>query len=272
MEGSGKKAPKAKRIQAGNIHVCIRGNCRRVVFLDEQDKIEFLRRCNTAAKQFNTIIEAFVIMDNHVHLQVITTQLTLFVSRVLNGYSYWYNRKYSLSDKLFRTPFMSYCKYSEEWIINSMLYIMNNPVRAFICSHPSEYIWSSYNFLFHRQNTIAKYIQIDTSLIYRHFKNRSELDEAIKNCPSSSKNDKDRLAKMQYPEQVIFSSRSRISLQEILSHLSTILNGKNLYNLEKKELEKTVQQLRKLTGASYTQLSVVFSESSEFIRRACTQK
>jgi len=272
MEGFEKKAPKTKRIQAGNIHVCIRGNCRRVVFLDEQDKIEFLRKCNTAAKQFNTIIEAFVIMDNHVHLQVITTQLSLFVSRVLNGYSFWYNRKYSMSDKLFRTPFMSYCKYSEEWIINSMLYIMNNPVRAFICSHPSEYIWSSYNFLFHRQNTIAKYIQIDTSLIYRYFKNRRELDEAIKNCLSSATNDKDRLAKMQHPDQAIFSSRSRISLQEILPHLSTILNGKNLYTLEREELEKIILQIRELTGASYTQLSIVFSESSEFIRRVYTRR
>ncbi len=79
---------------------------------------------------------------------------------------------------------MSYCKYSEEWIINSILYILNNPVSALLCDHPSEYAWSSYHFLFHRQNSLAKHIEIDTSLIYKHFKNRIELDEAIKNCIS----------------------------------------------------------------------------------------
>ncbi len=72
-----KKPSKEKRIQSGNIHICIRGNCRRIIFFDDQDKIEFLKRCNSAAIEFDTDILAFVIMDNHVHLQVVTNQLTL---------------------------------------------------------------------------------------------------------------------------------------------------------------------------------------------------
>lgn len=284
MEGSAKKSSRAGRIQTGNIHVCIRGNCRKVVFLDDADRIEFLKRCNLSAKQFDTKIEAFVLMDNHIHLQVITNQLTPFVKKLLNGFSYWYNRKYSLSDKLFRTPFMSYCKYSEEWRLNSLLYILNNPVNAGICFFPSDYAWSSYHFVFHRKNHMANYIQIDTSLIYKHFKNSKELDEAIKKItPAESSNSKTKSIISESENSKVgknhnknineinrtFSSRSRMPTYEVVAQLAKILNGRNLYSLERKETEETIVMLRKFTGASYIQISQIFNESYEYVRRVC---
>jgi len=68
MEGKKKQLRRIPRIQAGNIHVYFRGNCRFNIFYDDKDRIEFLIRCNNVAQKHETKILAFVLMDNHVHL------------------------------------------------------------------------------------------------------------------------------------------------------------------------------------------------------------
>lgn len=167
------------RIQAGNIHFCTRGNCRKVIFLEDEDKIEFLRRCKQACVLYDTQIEAFVIMDNHVHLQLITEQVTNFATWLLRGYSFWYNRKYSLSDKLFRTPFMSYCKFSDEWRLNSIFYILANPVKAGMCRSVKDYQWSSYHLMYMNRALVRNHINLETSFIYSNYKTIECFDNAL---------------------------------------------------------------------------------------------
>ena len=58
------------RVQAGNLHVCVRGNNRNNVFYVDAERIAFLRHCQRAAIKTNTVIEQFAIMDNHAHLQL----------------------------------------------------------------------------------------------------------------------------------------------------------------------------------------------------------
>lgn len=253
------------RIQSGNLHVCIRGNCRKVIFLDQEDKIEFLKRCKKAGEQFDTMIEAFVIMDNHVHLQIITTCVTEFVRRLLHGYSYWYNKKYSLSDKLFRTPFKSFCKYSDEWRLNSILYILSNPVNADICSRAEEYEWSSYNLMYHQKCSIRNYIAIDTSFIYSHFSTRKDIDLAIAGFIKSHKAESSAKA-ASATASTPFSSRSRMPTHEILTQLKKILDGRNMYTLDKVELEQCIVKLKRATGATHYQIAQIFNENYEFVR------
>jgi len=253
------------RVQSGNLHVCIRGNCRKVIFLDDKDKIEFLKRCKKVSEQFDTRIEAFVIMDNHIHLQITTSCVTEFVRRLLHGYSYWYNKKYSLSDKLFRTPFKSFCKYSDEWRLNSILYIMANPVNADICSFAEEYEWSSYKLMYHQKCCIRNYIDIDTSFIYSHFATRKELDSAIADFIRNHKAESAlKIASASAGEP--FTSRSRMPIHEILTHLKKILDGKNMYTLDKVELEKCIVNLKRATGATHYQIAQIFNENYEYVR------
>lgn len=287
MAGSGKKSRKllnrkqTSRIQSGNIHFCVRGNCRKVVFLDDEDKVEFLQRCFKACEITGTRIEAFVIMDNHVHLQLETSEVTKFASWLLRGYSFWYNRKYSLSDKLFRTPFMSYSKLTEEWRINSILYILTNPVKAGICNYAGEYKWSSYNLLFPSTKTLVKNQSakndsleetvtnefqklIDTSFIYKHFKTRKQLDKSIEDYLCSQR---EIIAQQSEKSSVSFNTRTRIPTCDVINHLKLILGDKSIHSLNLQEQKILIQKLRAQTGATYMQLSQIFNESFEYIRR-----
>lgn len=49
MEGKGKNSEREIRIQSGSIHVCTRGNGRRVIFLDREDRAD-RQSCTSSPK------------------------------------------------------------------------------------------------------------------------------------------------------------------------------------------------------------------------------
>jgi len=257
MEGQKKLCGRKARTQSGNIHIYLRGNCRFNIFYDDKERIEFLIRCNCAAQKHETKILAFVLMDNHVHLQVVTERLTNFVRDFLKGYVQWYNKKNGLSDKLFKTPFSSACKYSDIWIENSILYILNNPLKSMICNHPSEYLWSSYHFHHYKKNPLEKYINIDTEFLNRIYPDRKSLDNAIINYKSD-------FSKIRNRGDEIWT---RATDGIVINCLNVLLKGRNIYQISPSEMTELIISLRKETGASYRQIASVTHESYEFVRR-----
>lgn len=248
------------RIQAGNIHVYFRGNCRFNIFYDDNDRIEFLIRCNNTAVKHDTKILAFVLMDNHVHLQIETNSVTNFVRDLLKGYVQWYNRKNGLSDKLFKSPFSSACKYSNDWITNSILYILNNPIKARICEHPSEYLWSSYHLYFGKRHQLQKYINIDIDLINRInkiFQGKNTLDDAIINFKADINELRDK-------NDGVWT---RTTDALVIKHLNLILGKRNIYQINSDEMIKIIIALRNETGATYRQIASVTHQSYDYVRK-----
>ena len=250
------------RVQSGNIHVYIRGNSRYNVFYDDNDRTEFLSRCYCSAEKHMVTIYAFVIMDNHVHLQISTDKLSKFVRDFLQGYSQWYNHKHGLSDKLFKSPFSSACKYSEKWILDSILYILNNPVKSKICKHPSEYLWSSYSQYFSDCSPLNKYIRVDKFFIREQFKNIYALDKAVINFGAGLNEIK---------EESNFTW-SRLSDSIVSKNLGLILNNRDLFCLTEEEIKAIILTLRNETNASFRQIASLTHTEYGFVRRTLLGK
>ena len=250
---------KIKRVQSGNLHVCFRGNSRNVVFYDDNDIIQLLLRINRFAKQYNTKIIAFVIMQNHAHLQVITNNVTQFMRSILNSYSRWYNMKYGMSNQVFKSPFMSTNKRSREWALNSVLYILNNPIKAGLCSKPKDYRWSSYHFYFERRNSLIKYIEIDTTFVEGNFKNREDLDSSIIAEVSTE---------LDIHERSLYS-KELVPYSEIIKYMNQLLKGAKLPELSREQTENLIVALKEKFDASYRQIASIMHESWEFVRRTC---
>lgn len=265
MEGKNKtnsKSKSSRRVLSGNHHLYFRGNSKNTVFYNDTERVEFLKRCNSAAKKTKSKILAFVLMGNHVHMQVISTNIVTFVKSLLIGYVQWYNIKNGLCDKLFKTPFGSSCKYTDESIIESIMYILCNPVRAGICSKPGEYEWSSFDAYFNSKSPILKYIDIDTELVKSIFKTKKEFESALHGY--SSDIDKIRKKGKDYwPKE---------SQNDTTKHLSNILKGRNINQLTRDEIKKTILQLRKETGATIRQIASLTHESYEEVRRIISNK
>lgn len=246
-----------KRVKSGNIHVYFRGNSKNTVFYNDTERIEFLKKCNSAAKKHKCKILAFVLMDNHVHMQVKSEDIVSFVKTLLIGYVQWYNIRNGLNDKLFKTPFGSSCKYTDESIVDSIMYILSNPVRAGIVSHAGEYIWSSYDMYFNSRCLNSKYIEVDTDIIRSIFKTKKEFETGVRDYTL-------KIEKIRNKGKDIWPKESYVN---IMKYLKTLLKGRSVYELSKEDRISLIIKLRNETGASYWHIASLMHESYTEVRR-----
>ena len=253
---------KKKRVQEGNFHVYFRGNNRTIVFYDDIERVEFLKKLYFASIRYETFIWAFVLMTNHVHIQLVTKRLTDFMKGFLQSYVRWYNIKNQTNDKLFKTPFNSTSKKSEKWIIDSLLYILQNPIRAGICQHPSEYKWSSYHFHFNRFSSLRKYIKVDTSFLDKKIINITNLNIAIR----------ERMLAIPEIKENQSGTWENIPDHKLAENIKIYLQGKSIYMLTIDEVESLLRFLKKETKASYRQIASLTHQNYNYVIKICKEK
>lgn len=260
MSEGGKKPnlpEKRGRSQYGCYHVYLRGNGKKTVFYDNIERAEFLKRCQASAEKNSCKILAFAIMDNHVHLQIICNNLTQFVKSLLIGYVRWYNNKNGLSDKLFRAPFGSAGKYSDKDILESIMYIISNPVRANICKKYEDFKWTSFECYFNKNNPFRRIIEIDTDFVESLFETKTDFIRSLNNYNA----DVDKIRKKGkdfWPRETYIN---------VMEYLNTLLKGRSIYELSKEERNTLIIKLRRETGASYWQIASLTHESYAEVRR-----
>ena len=254
---SKKDTQSKKRIQSGCFHVYLRGNGKKTVFYDDSERVEFLKRCNSTSVKYGSRILAYVIMDNHVHFILITEHLTKFMNSLLVGFVHWYNRKNGLSDKLFKTPFGSAQKYSDEDILESIMYIVSNPLRANICKAPKDYKWSSFLSYFNINNSLQNIIQVDSAFIESIFESKEEFERSLNGYNAD-------IDKIRKRGKDLWPKESYINIME---YLNSNLCGKTIFELTKPERNSLIFKLRKETGASYWHIASLMHESYEEVKR-----
>ena len=128
-------------------HVMVRGNNRLAIFVDDADRLKWLALQAQYAAEFEVRVHAYVLMDNHVHLLVTPAtdqglpKLMQFLGR---QYVSWFNRRHSRTGTLWEGRYKSSLIQSERYLLNCMVYMDLNPVRAAMAAHPGDYQWSSY--------------------------------------------------------------------------------------------------------------------------------
>jgi putative transposase len=127
-------------------HVTSRGNERRDIFRDDEDRLAFLRFLGEATRRFGWIVTAWVLMTNHYHLVIETPQPNL--SRGMHWlntrYAGWFNARYRRSGHLFQGRFKSVLVEKEAYLAEVLRYVVLNPMRARMVGRPEDYRWSSY--------------------------------------------------------------------------------------------------------------------------------
>ncbi len=127
-------------------HITCRGNHRREIFLDDQDRIVYLRQLLQAKEDHECSILAYCLMGNHVHLQVETSEVEIWkMMKQLNmRYVIYFNAKYDLVCRLFQDRYRAELIEDSAYSIRASRYIHLNPVVAQMVKHPLDYPWSSY--------------------------------------------------------------------------------------------------------------------------------
>ena len=145
--------PRLTRITYQNAyyHIITRGNQKQLVFSDRSDYEKYLSILQRYKKQAGFKLYAYCLMPNHVHLILKIVEPTILsktMKRINLSYTLYFNFKYKKVGHLWQDRFKSKIINSENYVLDCINYIENNPVRASIAPKATDYIWSSYNSRF----------------------------------------------------------------------------------------------------------------------------
>jgi len=127
-------------------HILSRGNERRSIFIDSEDRISFLEVIEEMTCRFNVDIYAYVLMNNHYHLLLKTNIGNLSKSMQWFGATYTrrFNVKHKRSGHLFQGRYKSFIIENDIYLLRLSCYIHRNPLRAKMVNRLAGYKWSSY--------------------------------------------------------------------------------------------------------------------------------
>ena len=127
-------------------HVTSRGNARQPIFMSDKDRSDFLDTLADVVGRYRWICHAYCLMDNHYHLVAETPEANLSRGmRQLNGvYTQVFNRRHGRVGHLFQGRYKAVLVEKESYLLELARYVVLNPVRAGLVSHPGDWKWSSY--------------------------------------------------------------------------------------------------------------------------------
>ncbi len=149
-------------------HIFNRGVEQRLVFSDRRDYQRFLQtldyyRFKNPPSRFSfksrsikkphdpsllVEIVAFCLMPNHFHLllkQVEENGISIFLSKVSNSYTKYFNTKHKRVGPLLQGSFKAVRVESDEQLVHLSRYIHLNPLMGYLVKNLKEYQFSSYN-------------------------------------------------------------------------------------------------------------------------------
>lgn len=128
-------------------HVFQRGNNKEYIFKNDIEKAFFIKQLKEYRLVNNYEILAFTIMDNHYHIIIRTSEVSLgIVMHFINNiYSKYYNFHHKRTGHVFEERYKCKLVENDAYLIWLLRYIHRNPVRAHLCNKVEDYKWSSDN-------------------------------------------------------------------------------------------------------------------------------
>ena len=127
----------------GYYHVMLRGAGRQILFEEDRDKDELLRHLSDSMGSHGVELIAWCLMDNHAHLLLLDpkNRLAAFMHSLLTRYALYFNAKTGHVGPVFQGRFKSKPIESNEYLLQAVRYIHDNPLDLGISRE--SYRWSS---------------------------------------------------------------------------------------------------------------------------------
>jgi REP-associated tyrosine transposase len=130
----------------------VRGINKSAIFKNDTDRARFLRRLGEKVIETKSVIYAWVLMNNHIHILFRSGQdgISTVMRKVLTWYAVYFNREHKRTGHLFENRYKSILCEEETYLLALVRYIHLNPIRAKIVGSLKEldhYPWSGHRAL-----------------------------------------------------------------------------------------------------------------------------
>lgn len=242
-----------EKSNTGIYHIMLRGINRQNIFEDEEDREQFITLINRF-KGYE--VYAYCLMNNHVHILIkeVEDEIATIMRRICASYVFRYNKKYERCGHLFQERFKSEIVETDEYFLTVLRYIHRNPINAGITKEVHDYRWSSYFEYLNQLPNID--IGFGLSLFSQEPKRALELYVEFHNKENDDKC-------LDYDDFI------RPSDNEIMDRIFSlgIKNISKLQQLDKKDRDKILKELKTIKGISIRQLARVTGISKSLIGR-----
>ena len=129
-------------------HVIVQGINKEYIFKNSQYINKYKEIIVKKIEKSDITILSYCIMNNHAHFLIYSEKienLSKFMQKINTSYSKFYNKENNRVGYVFRDRYYTQEILDKNQLYNCMRYIHNNPVKAEIVRHFSEYKYSSYN-------------------------------------------------------------------------------------------------------------------------------
>ena len=149
-------------LAGGLYHVTSRGNGRNDIYLDDEDRKNWLGLLNEVCSRFNWVCHAYCLMTNHYHIVVETIEGNLSKGmRHLNGvYTQKFNRRHKRVGHVFQGRYKAILVEKDSYLLELSRDVVLNPVRAGMVNDAGDWPWSSYQAMI-GQSPVIKCLQTD---------------------------------------------------------------------------------------------------------------
>lgn len=113
-------------------HITVRGNERRAIFLDDEDRYRFLKMLEESLKIYHVTLHVYVMMNNHFHLVAQTEKANLseFMRRFNISYTGWFHYHHHTCGHLFQGRYRAFLVDADHYLLELSRYVHLNPVRV----------------------------------------------------------------------------------------------------------------------------------------------
>ena len=140
--------PRPLRVQAAGAvyHLMARGVRGAAIYTDADERTRFLELLDEACRRYDWQTFGYCLMGNHYHLVVRTKKPTLSRGmQWLNScYARWFGDRHGYEGHVLFRRFHAVLVESDRQLVDTIRYVLRNPVAAGLCARPDDWHWSSY--------------------------------------------------------------------------------------------------------------------------------